>query len=106
MICLLITGCVMRKHYYNLSFVGEKGHFRSAVLALDYDVVTIPDISLAKQSLDMDESTGLISVSYLGLMTENEYFHGLGKGRVWRRWLNVAAWFVPFLALGLVLLLQ
>ncbi|WHN00509.1 hypothetical protein [Citrobacter freundii] len=54
----------------------------------------------------MDESTGLISVSYLGLMTENEYFHGLGKGRVWRRWLNVAAWFVPFLVLGLVLLLQ
>lgn len=96
----------MRKHYYNLSFVGEKGHFRSAVLALDHNTVTIPDISLAKQSLDMDDSTGLISVSYLGLMTEHEYFHGLGKSKVWRRWLNVAAWFVPFLVLALVLLLQ
>jgi hypothetical protein len=96
----------MRKHYYNLSFVGEKGHFRSAVLALDHNTVTIPDISLAKQSLDMDDSTGLISVSYLGLMTEHEYFHGLGKSKVWRRWLNVAAWFVPFLVLALVLLQQ
>ncbi|MEG0870610.1 MAG: hypothetical protein RR308_07350 [Hafnia sp.] len=96
----------MRKHYYNLSFNGEKGQLRSAVIALDHNAMTIPDINLARQSLDMEENTGLVAVSYLGHMTEHEYFHGLGVMSVWRRQLNVASWFVPFFILLLVVWLQ
>ncbi len=103
MICLLITGCVMRKHYYNLSFVGDKGQLRSAVIALNNKAVTIPDINLARQSLDMDESTGLLATSYHGYMTEHEYYFGV---HAWRRWLNAAAWLAPFFILLLVVWLQ
>ncbi|NDO81528.1 hypothetical protein CJP72_12355 [Citrobacter sp. NCU1] len=96
----------MRKHYFNVSFVGEKGQFRSAVIALDHNAMTIPDIESARRSLEMDDSTGLMSVSHLGRMTEQEYFQGIDATRNWNRWGIVASCMLPFVILALVVWLQ
>lgn len=92
----------MRKHYYNLSFIGDQAKSRSAVVALNFEMVTVPDVLTARESLEMDENAALLSISYLGHMTENEYIYGVPPLARWRPWLKAVACVMPFVILGLL----
>ncbi len=68
----------MRKKYYvNLAFADDAGRTRSITLNTARKVVTAPLIREALRELDMGENSTLLSVSWLGKMSEKEYVDGV-----------------------------
>lgn len=96
----------MRRHYYILSFINDKGQTRSGVIKLAVNAVAMPDIQNVRASLEMDENAAILSTSYLGYMTEQEYLEGTTPEMRWRSWYIAAAGLLPFIILGLVVWLR
>lgn len=106
MISFAMTGFAMRRHYYSLAFTNDKGQTRSGIIAQLANAVAVPDIQNVRASLEMDENAAILSVCYLGCMTEQEYRDGVTPGTRWRTWYMTAACLLPFVILGLVVWLR
>ena len=61
-----------RFYIYNLSFVGV-GRWGSTPMLLESPIVTEKDIDKAKEAAKMRPTAIVVSVSYLGYMTEKEF---------------------------------
>ena len=62
-----------KKYHVNLAFADDAGRTRSITLNTARKVVTAPLIREALRELEMGENSTLLSVSWLGKMSEKEY---------------------------------
>ncbi len=98
----------MRKklHFYNMAFLNDKGQARSLVVKQHTKLVTMRSIENARISQDLNENTVLMSVSYLGRMTEDEYFNREEPVAWVNRFWPALMCVLPFIVLGLVVWLK
>ena len=66
-----------KKYHVNLAFADDAGRTRSITLNTARKVVTAPLIREALRELEMGENSTLLSVSWLGKMSEKEYVDGV-----------------------------
>ncbi|EPQ7206173.1 hypothetical protein ACUV0U_002607 [Escherichia coli] len=66
-----------KKYHVNLAFADDAGRTRSITLNTARKVVTAPLIREALRELEMGENSTLLSVSWLGKMSEKQYVDGV-----------------------------
>lgn len=66
-----------RYHYFSVCLSDESGKIRSAIIQSRSRCVTAAIIKQAYEHLSFPDTAVLISVSWLGKMTQNEYANGV-----------------------------
>ena len=90
-----------RKHHVNLTFADDAGRTRSITMKVASRKVTAPLIREAVSELEMSENAALLSVSWLGKMTDQEYSDGIphGERQIVKRALRISEVVVVLIAL-------
>ncbi len=66
-----------KKYYVSLAFADDAGRTRSITLSTPVKAVTAPLIREALRELELGENSALLSVSWLGKMSEKQYVNGV-----------------------------
>lgn len=66
-----------KKYYVSLAFADDAGRTRSITLSTPVQAVTAPLIREALRELELGENSALLSVSWLGKMSEKQYVDGV-----------------------------
>lgn len=73
-----------KKYYVSLAFADDAGRTRSITLSTPVKAVTAPLIREALRELELGENSALLSVSWLGQMSEKQYVDGVTSITVMR----------------------
>lgn len=93
----------MRYHYHNLAFIEENGKIRTGITQGEVREMSAATINATRVALGLSENAGLLSHSYLGHMTAEEYSNGKKPPTTLQKVLLALVVAVPVVLLVLVL---